>query len=99
MPPRRNPRTPSYRFDKPSGQAVVTLSGRDYYLGPHGTEVSKAEYDRLVAMWLAGNRRPLPVTEGEHPAELTVTELVVRYWTHVERYHRGDQMVPGRRSE
>jgi hypothetical protein len=32
------PRAPSYRRHKPSGQAVVTLSGRDIYLGKWGYE-------------------------------------------------------------
>jgi hypothetical protein len=31
----------TYRKHKPSRHAVVTLNGRDYYLGPHGTKVSK----------------------------------------------------------
>jgi hypothetical protein len=42
-------RTLSYRLPKPTGLAVVTLSGRDRYLGKHGTGGSRAEYDRLVA--------------------------------------------------
>ncbi len=49
----RTPRLPRYRRHKPSGQAVVTLSGQDYYLGPYGTKASKTEYDRLTAEWLA----------------------------------------------
>ena len=36
-------RTPSYRLHKPTGQAVVTLSGRDIYLGKYGSIESKAE--------------------------------------------------------
>ena len=39
---------PRYRKHKASGQAVVTLNGTDHYLGPHGTKVSKVEYDRLI---------------------------------------------------
>jgi hypothetical protein len=27
---------PTYRFHKARGPAVVTLDGRDYYLGPYG---------------------------------------------------------------
>jgi hypothetical protein len=34
---------PKYRKHRASGQAVVTLNGHDYYLGPHGTKASKAE--------------------------------------------------------
>ena len=40
---------PKYRKHRASGQAVVTLNGRDFYLGPHGSKVSKMEYDRLIA--------------------------------------------------
>jgi hypothetical protein len=33
----RTPRTPSYRRHKPTGQAVVTIHGRDFYLGRFGS--------------------------------------------------------------
>ena len=33
MPNARKSTIPSYRLHKPSGQAVVTLNGRDHYLG------------------------------------------------------------------
>ena len=33
---------PKYRKHKASGQAVVTLNGRDHYLGPHGTQGQQA---------------------------------------------------------
>jgi integrase len=82
--PRRPPRIPSYRLHKPSGQAVVTLSGRDHYLGPHGTDSSRAEYDRLVGQWQAGGRVPL----GRGKGDLTVSELMLAYWKHAEVYYR-----------
>ena len=59
---------PKYRKHKRSGQAIVTLSGKDFYLGPHGTNASKLEYDRLIGEWLA-NGRQLPSQnrdEGEY---------------------------------
>ncbi len=40
---------PAYRKHRGSGQAIVTLNGKDFYLGPHGSKVSKGEYDRLIA--------------------------------------------------
>ena len=40
---------PTYRLHKPSGKAVVTLCGRDFYLGPWNSPDSRLEYDRLVA--------------------------------------------------
>jgi hypothetical protein len=36
-------RVPSYRLHKQSGQAIVTLSGRDHLLVPYGTAASRAE--------------------------------------------------------
>ena len=38
-------RLPSYRLHRPSGQAVVTLDGRDHYLGRHGSPASRAAYE------------------------------------------------------
>jgi len=32
--PRLSHRLPKYRKHRASGQAIVTLNGRDYYLGP-----------------------------------------------------------------
>ena len=51
------PPTPKYRLHKATGCAVVTLDGRDIYLGRHGTAESRAKYDELVARWLANGRR------------------------------------------
>ena len=41
----RTTKTPAY---KRTDQAVVTLNGRDYYLGKHGTGASRQAYDRLI---------------------------------------------------
>ena len=41
-------KNPTYRLHKATGQAVVTLGGRDIYLGRHGTPESQAEYDRIL---------------------------------------------------
>lgn len=69
---------PKYRKHRASGQAVVTLSGHDVYLGPHGSRVSRSEYDRVVAEYLAAGRRwppQLPESRG-----LSINELILRYW-------------------
>ena len=50
--------SPKYRRHKSSGKAVVTLNGRDFYLGPYGSKASRIEYDRLVAEWMANHRHP-----------------------------------------
>lgn len=57
MPNAHSTRTPSYRKHKATGQAVVTLSGKDPYLGRYGTAASKREHDRLLGGWLACLRR------------------------------------------
>ena len=57
--PRRTRSVPSYRLHKPSGRAVVTLNGRDHYLGPWNSPESSAEYDRLVGEWLAARQAPV----------------------------------------
>jgi hypothetical protein len=42
---------PNYRLYKRTGQAVVTLGGRDHYLGPHGTPASRQKYAGLIWAW------------------------------------------------
>lgn len=46
--PRLTNSLPKYRKHRASGQAVVTIAGRDCYLGPHGTKASRLEYDPLI---------------------------------------------------
>lgn len=67
--------TPKYRHHKGSGQAVVTLSGRDYYLGPWNSQASRREFDRLVAEWILNGRKPL-VSEAE---ALVVAKIAAAY--------------------
>jgi hypothetical protein len=73
--------TPSYRHHRPSNQAVVTLDGRDIYLGRFNSPESRAEFDRLLAEWLANGRRlPAPV-DG---SDITVNELAEAYLRHAD---------------
>ena len=75
-------RQPSYRLHKATGQAVVTLNGREIYLGKHGTKASKAAYDRKLAEWLAGGRR-LP-----GGTTVTVAGVIKVYWPFAEKHYR-----------
>jgi hypothetical protein len=52
--------------------ALVTLNGRDVYLGKYGTESSKQEYRRLVAEYL---QHGAVSTTGQ--ADVTVAEVMV----------------------
>lgn len=81
--PRLVHRNPQYRRHRSSGQAVVTIDGKDHYLGPYGTKASRAEYDRLIGEWLAGGRR-LRVAA----CDLQVVELIRAFWRHAQVYYR-----------
>jgi hypothetical protein len=67
---------PSYRRHRASGQAVVTLGGKDIYLGKHNTAQSRAEYNRLIAEW-ASHGGTLPQTKS---SDLTVAELLAAFF-------------------
>jgi len=78
--PRRQ--IPAYRRHKASGQAVVTLNGRDFYLGRWQSRISRIEYDRLVCEWLAADRR-IP----ERSSGLYVVEFIAAYWKFARSYY------------
>ncbi len=42
-------RPPSYRLHKASGRAIVTIRGRDHYLGKYGSPESHQKYQQSVA--------------------------------------------------
>ncbi len=82
--------TPKYRKHKATGQAIVTISGRDHYLGPHGTKGSRLEYDRLIGEWLAAGR---PSFNAPDANDLTVAELCKAYKAFAEGYYvRGGRL-------
>ncbi len=82
--PRLSKRLPAYSKHKASGQAVVTIDGRDHYLGVYNSRPSRREYDRLVQEWLARGRVPEPEVAG-----VTVAEVLARYWRHARAYYAG----------
>ena len=86
MPKLHENAVPSYRLHKQSGQGIVTLSGKDFLLGPHGSAASRTEYHRLTAEWLANGRQ----LGGSHVARLTVNELILAFWRHAKAYYRKD---------
>jgi integrase len=74
---------PKYRKHRATGQAIVTLSGTDHYLGPHGSKASRIEYDRLTAEWMANGRQSaLTIQTGS-----TIAELIKRYRVHVRQHY------------
>lgn len=87
MPKTSTLRVPSYRYHKPTGQAVVTINGRDLYLGKWNSAASRAEYDRLIAEFLANGRRLQSEADG------TVVELLNAYRMFAEDYYRKGSRV------
>ena len=85
-------RSPTYCCHKASGQAVVRLSGRDFYLGPYGSEESHRRFGELVARWLAGGRCLVSLVR---PSTLCVAELVEAFdaWAAVQypTHHNGGE--------
>jgi integrase len=73
---------------KPTGQAVVRLDGRDFYLGKHGTEPSQEAYHRLIAEWLTTGLHIPAAPDAASPAiDLTVNHLNLAYWRHAEQHY------------
>ena len=93
----RQPSTSSYRLHRPSGQAVVTIGGRDFYLGPYNFPESRDEYDRVLAEWLAAGRPRYGRASEATPADLTVSELLAAYLLFVDGYYvkNGQPVVSG----
>lgn len=82
-------RVPKYRRHKPTGQAVVTLDGKDHYLGRHSTPESREKYSRLVAEWLErGRHAPSPANAHVTDRGATVNELILAYLRHCVDYYR-----------
>ena len=88
MPKSSSLRVPSYRLHKATGQAVVTINGKDLYLGKWDTAPSRSEYDRIIGEFLAKGRRL------QSDAELTVVEVLNDYRKFAASYYRkGGQLT------
>jgi hypothetical protein len=74
---------------------VVTLSGRDFYLGKWNSPASRREYDRLIGEWLAGGRQ----VPTENHDDRTVAELLAAYWGFAKSYYRKNGRPTGELNE
>ena len=81
-------RVPKYRLHRPSGQAVARFNGIDYYLGKHGSQASRDEYDRLLGEWMMKGRQ-LPSKISRSPVgQMSVNELMLAYLHFSNEYYR-----------
>ena len=97
MPNTTKTRIPSYRLHKPTGQAVVRLNGRDFYLGKHGTTESRRRYEETIARWLVRRRSAPNISVGPRvlQQDISINELFLAYWDHAQSYYRKDDMPTG----
>jgi hypothetical protein len=92
-------RTPSLRRHKPSSLGVVTLNGKDHYLGhwpedqKNPPEAVRLAYDQHIAEWLAAGRR-LQSDAAEQPEGISVNELILAFWEHAEQHYRHEDGTP-----
>jgi hypothetical protein len=96
--------TPPSHPSKPrKGQARITVRLADgrrkgIYLGAFGSPESRKEYQRVLAELEAGGS--YPVAEDGRPAcDLTVAELLLRFWGHAKAYYRLADGSPSRELE
>jgi hypothetical protein len=84
---------PAYPARPHNGQARITIraadgSRKDIYLGAFGSPESRKEYQRiLTGLEAAGGRLQVGEDRKLLP-DLTVAELLERFWKHAEQYYR-----------
>lgn len=78
-------RVPSYQRHKRTGQAVVTVNGRDIYLGKYRSAASRETYRRTIAEYVQHGGK---LHSARHAA--TVAEVIVAYVVFASGYYRKD---------
>ena len=84
-------RIPGYRLHRGSGRAVVTLAGKDFYLGQHNSPESKRKYERLIAEYLSNRETFLARTVRQ--SDLTIAELLDAFVSHASVEFAGSEFV------
>src|SRR6188474_3442827 len=88
MPTRPSP--PAYRLHKARNCAVVTIHGKNRYLGPYGSPESHEKYARLIAEWRRNDQPPAgPFPVVGHP-DISVNEMLLAFWQAAARISTKD---------
>jgi hypothetical protein len=61
-------------------------------LGEYDSPQSRQEYARVLAEWEANDRTP-PATSAS-ANDITIAEVILAYWRHVETYYRHPDQTP-----
>jgi integrase len=88
LPVPRTPRQPKYRLHKARNCAVVTIDGRNHYLGSFDSPESHQAYARLIAEWKR-TASVLPQTPTDGPAArlLTINELILAFFRYAQTHY------------
>ncbi len=76
---------PSYRPHRPTGQAIVSLRGKMFYLGQYKSQASREKYNALIADYLANDCKLPPARGGT--SEITIEEAAIRFLEYAEGYY------------
>lgn len=87
-------RLPQLTRHKATGQGYVRLNGVCHYLGKFDDPETQQKALRLVAEWLANQKR-LPIA----PNQITVGEILAAYWQHCQGYYRAPDGSPAKSLE
>ncbi|MEO2008021.1 MAG: site-specific integrase [Pirellulaceae bacterium] len=90
--PRRTKSNPRYCHFRPRNPAYVKFHGRRIYLGRFNSPESRAEYDRVVAEWLA-NGREFSSDPDSGTGQLTLVEVMAAFRRHAQQYYRKNGIV------
>jgi len=77
-------RIPTYRKHS-SGQARVTIGGKDYLLGEYDSKKSRQEYARLIAEYVASDGSK---HFNEVPEDISILEILVGYKKHIKARYK-----------
>jgi hypothetical protein len=93
---KKSKKLPGYLFHKPTGQARARINGKDFYLGPYGSESSRRKYGDLIAKHTSGQLLD-PVLGGSRTTSevvedrgIAVSELLLAFKKHAEAYYVKD---------
>jgi integrase len=77
-------RVPKYRFHKASGQALVEIGGRHFYLGQYESPESHEKYRRLITRYLS--QKPLGDEDKSRPST-RIDQLILQYFRFAKTYY------------
>lgn len=87
MPRKEQP--PSYRLHKAPNCPVVTIDGKNHYLGAYGSDETHEKYARLIAQWREMRHRPTGSrATDQQVSNLRINEVTLRYWQFTVAYYR-----------